>query len=60
MKRAGYKWTFLRGGTLNYNDYLRMRSKYGWSAWPVYLMYGLLASGIILVIAAVLRYGVHP
>lgn len=60
MKRAGYKWAFLRGGTLNYNDYLQMTRKYGWSAWPVYLMWGMFVIGIALVIVAVARYGFRP
>jgi hypothetical protein len=59
MKRIGYKWVFLRGGTLNYNDYLRLRSKHGWSAWPVYVMWTLLIAGLVLVIVGVSKYGAN-
>lgn len=35
MKSVGYKWVFLRGGTLDYGEYLKIRAKHGWPAWPV-------------------------
>jgi hypothetical protein len=60
MKRTGHKWVFLSGGTLNYNDYLRMAKKYGWSAWPVYLMWASFVLGIVLVFVAVSKYGFRP
>jgi hypothetical protein len=60
MKRKGYKWAFLRGGTLNYNEYLRMGREYGWSAWPLYLMWALFVSGVLLVILGVVKYGARP
>lgn len=36
-------------------DYLRNRTKYGWPAWPVYLMWALLASGLIVFMIGVFR-----
>jgi hypothetical protein len=60
MKRIGYKWVFLRGGTFNYNEYLRVRSKYGWSAWPFYGMWALLILGLLLVVVGVAKYGANP
>jgi hypothetical protein len=35
LKRAGHKWVFLRGATLDYGEYRKVGSKYGWSTWPV-------------------------
>lgn len=48
MKSIGYKWVFLRGGTFDYAQYLNVRTKYGWSAWPVYLLWASLVSGLPL------------
>jgi hypothetical protein len=50
MKAIGYKWVFLRGGTLDYGQYLKVRAKHGWSAWPVYLLWAALISGLLLFI----------
>jgi hypothetical protein len=36
-------------------DYLRNRTKYGWPAWPVYLMWTLLAAGLIVFVIGVFR-----
>jgi hypothetical protein len=36
-------------------DYLRNRTKYGWPAWPVYLMWALLACGLIVFVIGVFR-----
>jgi len=46
LKRIGYKWVFLRGGTLDYGEYRKVRGKYGWSIWPVYLLWAALVSGL--------------
>jgi hypothetical protein len=60
MKRIGKKWVFLRGGTFDYGDYLRVASVQRWSAWPVYLMSLLLVSGVLCVIFAFCRYAFPP
>jgi hypothetical protein len=36
-------------------DYLRNRTKYGWSAWPAYLMWALLVSGLSLFVIGAFR-----
>jgi len=36
-------------------DYLRNRTKYGWPAWPVYLMWALLACGLLVFVIGVSR-----
>jgi hypothetical protein len=36
-------------------DYLRNRSKNGWSAWPAYLMWALLVCGLSLFVIAAFR-----
>lgn len=61
MKEIGYKWISLRGGTFDYGEYLRIRSKYGWPAWPVYLLWAMLIIGLVLfVLGSGIRYGLHP
>ena len=57
LKGIGRKWVFLRGGTLDYGEYLKVRTKYGWSMWPIYLLWSTLISGIGLFIAGLLS---HP
>jgi hypothetical protein len=53
LKSIGRKWVFLKGGTLDYREYLRVRTKYGWPVWPVYLLWTTLAAGLVLVILGV-------
>ena len=36
-------------------DYLRNRAKYGWSAWPAYLVWPLLIVGLVLFAIGVFR-----
>ena len=48
MKRIGYKWAFLRGGTFDYGQYLKVRANYGWSPWLVYLFWATLVPGLFL------------
>jgi hypothetical protein len=60
MKRAGYKWVFLRGATLNYNDYLRLARANGWAAWPLFLLLAMLVSGLVLVFVGFAIYGARP
>jgi hypothetical protein len=58
MKSIGVKWVFLRGGTFDYREYLNIRKKYGWPAWPVYLIAPTLLLGIFfLILGFVVRYG---
>ncbi len=36
-------------------DYLRNTAKYGWSAWPAYLVWPLLIGGLVLFVIGVFR-----
>jgi hypothetical protein len=36
-------------------DYLRLRTKYGWSPWPAYLMWLVLLVGAVLFVIGVFR-----
>ena len=56
LKSIGRKWVFLRGGTLDYGDYLKVRTKYGWSVWPIYLLWSALISGLGLFIVGLLSH----
>ena len=56
LRGIGRKWTFLRGGTLDYSEYLKVRSKYGWSGWPIYLLWSALISGLGLVIVGLFSH----
>jgi predicted benzoate:H+ symporter BenE len=47
-KTAG--WTVPRA-------YLRAASKYGWSPWPAYAVWLCLVSGIVLLVAGLIRLG---
>jgi hypothetical protein len=61
MKSIGSKWIFLRGGTFNYSEYLRVRAKHGWSAWPVLMLLVMVIAGItLIIIGMVARYGFSP
>ena len=61
MARLGHKWVFLLGAFFDYGEYGKVRSKYGWSAWPVRLMWILLIVGISLsIIGFFQRFGLHP
>jgi hypothetical protein len=51
LKSAGRKMVFLRGGTLDYGEYLRARVEHGWPAWPVYLMWFVFVFGLVLIAA---------
>ena len=50
MTRIGSKWALLQGGAFNYATYHQERKQRGWSAWPVYLMWTAVISGIVLVV----------
>jgi hypothetical protein len=56
LRSIGRKWAFLRGGTLDYGEYLKVRSMYGWSVWPIYLLWSALISGLGLFIAGLLSH----
>ncbi len=61
MRGIGHKWVFLRGGTYNYHEYLKVCGKYGWRAWPVYFMWVMWIAGISLLVAGCfMRFGTHP
>jgi hypothetical protein len=61
MRAIGAKWIFLRGGTFDYKEYMKVRSKYGWSAWPVYMIAITLILGIcFLILGFAMRYGISP
>jgi len=61
MKNIGFKWIFLRGGTFDYGDYMKVRAKHGWSGWPIYLMWTMLILGLVFLIAGcIVRFGLHP
>jgi hypothetical protein len=61
MKRIGHKWVFIRGGTFDYGEYLKVRIEHGWSAWPIYLLWGMLIMGLVFVSLGIgIRYGFHP
>jgi hypothetical protein len=55
MRRIGHKWIFLRGALFDYGEYLKVRSKYGWAAWPVYLLWATFAVGVALAVVGVFR-----
>lgn len=60
MKDMGHKTALVQGGGFNYAEYHRVRSKFGWAAWPVYLMWAFYAAGIILLIAGFFeRFSTH-
>ncbi|HXX45268.1 MAG TPA: hypothetical protein VEJ38_11090 [Candidatus Acidoferrales bacterium] len=58
--RAGYKTSFsFFGKPLSWNgwdalpQYLKVRTRHGWSLWPVYLIVPCLLTGIVLLIFGV-------
>ncbi len=51
MTRIGYKWALLEGGAFDYSKYHHERKQRGWAAWPVYLMWAAVISGMALLIA---------
>jgi H+/Cl- antiporter ClcA len=56
LRDAGERSTFLKGGTLDYGRYLRLRNRTGWSPWPVYLIPLLLVTGIAMVLLSFLKF----
>jgi hypothetical protein len=57
LKSVGYKWAFLRGGTLDYGEYRRYGKRYGWPIWPIYLVWVSLIVGLGLIIGSVIAHG---
>jgi hypothetical protein len=55
MTRVGHKWALFLGGAFNYREYHNVRNKYGWSAWPVYSMWGLMVFGLLFVCIGVFK-----
>jgi hypothetical protein len=61
MTRIGYKKAFLMGGAFDYSTYDRVRSEYGWSAWPVRVFWISVTLGILFLgFAFAHRYGLNP
>jgi hypothetical protein len=61
MNRAGDKTAILLGGAFDYRKYHAVRKKYGWPAWPVYLMWAVIILGLLLVgIGCFQAFGFHP
>jgi hypothetical protein len=60
MVRLGHKRAMLQGGAFNFAEYHKVRINNGWAAWPVYLMWAPIASGIVLLIVGFfLRFGTN-
>jgi len=55
MSRIGRKWVFLVGGFFDYREYLRVRSQYGWAAWPIYVIWVTAIVGIALILLHAVR-----
>jgi hypothetical protein len=55
LKSIGRKWVFLRGGTLEYREYLRACEQHDWPTWPVYALWVTLGTGIALFVSGVIR-----
>ncbi len=61
MTRIGYKWSLFEGGAFDYSKYHQVREQRGWSAWPVYLMWAAVISGIALLIVGFFAlFGTSP
>ena len=53
MQRAGEKNVFLRGLTLDYRRYLKARTEFGWSGWPLYLELPTFIIGLVFVVIGI-------
>jgi len=61
MTRIGHKWALLEGGAFDYSKYHQERKQRGWSAWPVYLMWAAVLSGIaLLIVGFFVLFGTSP
>lgn len=54
LRSVGRKWVFLRGGTLDYREYLKASEQHGWPVWPVYAIWVSLIAGIVSFVAGVI------
>jgi hypothetical protein len=59
MTRVGHKRALFLGGAFNYREYHKVRDKYGWSAWPVYTMWGLTVFGLLFLCIGVFKVFGH-
>jgi hypothetical protein len=60
LLKAGYKsFNLFKSPTVtNWNmpgEYLKVRGKYGWSAWPVYLLWPSLFGGVLVFVVGLLK-----
>jgi hypothetical protein len=61
MARKGHRIALLKAGNFDYREYHKVRAKYGWQAWPVYLMWALYVLGIAFLIAgSFMHFVTHP
>ncbi len=61
MAGKGHRIGLMKRGNFDYREYHKFRAKYGWPAWPVYLMWALYVLGIAFLIAgSFMHFGTHP
>jgi hypothetical protein len=61
MAGKGHRIGLLKGGNVDYREYHKVRARYGWHAWPVYLMWASYILGIAFLIAgSFTHFGTHP
>jgi hypothetical protein len=61
MAGKGHRIGLMKGGNLDFREYHKVRTKYGWPAWPVYLMWALYVLGIAFLITGFFaHFGMHP
>jgi len=61
MAGKGHRIGLMKGGNFDYSEYHKVRTKYGWPAWPVYVMWALYVFGIAFLIAGFsMHFGTHP
>lgn len=54
LARTGNRTALPLGGAFNYREYHRAAAEHGWRHWPVYLMWFLMITGIVLVCSGLL------
>jgi len=60
MAGKGHRIGLLKSGNFDYREYHKLRRRYGWMAWPVYLMWALYVLGIAFLIAgSFAHFGAH-
>ena len=50
LTKVGEQSRPFQGGLFNHAKYLRLRKRYHWSEWPVYLIWVIWLTGIVLVL----------